>query len=124
MYIRTPTLTDYRFMQRLNELQTEFKLKDFDKGIIHRLAMSENDEPIAYGIVKKMAEAIILVNPEAPKISRAKAMRELMEYAEVGARLEKCEQLHCFVKREDMSHLLQKQFGFRVSSNICLVKDI
>lgn len=110
-------------MERLNLLQNDFRLKDFDKGIIHKLAMKD-DTPIAYGIVKRMAEAIILVNPEVPKIARARALRELMEYAELGARMEKCEQLHCFTKSEDVSRLLQRKFGFRVSVNTCLVKDV
>lgn len=122
MIIRDITIGDYGLINDLNQLQ-DFKLKNINNAIIDKIVMI-NDNPIAYGIVKRLAEAIILVNPSAPLISRAKAMRELMSYAEYGSKKEGCEQLHCFVSDEKLAKTLIKHYNFIQTKDIVLIKNI
>lgn len=121
MLIRSITLDDVKIIEELNKVQ-DFKLKDIDKCIIDKIVF-EGDKPIAYGIVKRMAEAIILVNHNVPILLRARAMRELMSYAELGAKREGCEQIHVFVKDSVLAKSLVRHFNFRKIQDIGLVKD-
>lgn len=107
----------------LNRAQDDFKLDQTSKNIIDRIVFDGNI-PVAYGVVKKLAEAIILVNPEVPILTRAKAMRELMKFAEYGTKQEGCSQLHCFVKDYNLSDSLVKHFGFIPTRDIVLVKNL
>ncbi len=122
MIIRELTPSDFGLVAWLNEHQ-DFKLKDLGRCIIDRIAL-ENDNPIAYGIVKRMGEAIILTNPKAPLISRNKALIELMKYAEFGASEAGCEQLNCFVSEERIANMLEKHFGFIRTKDIVLSKNL
>jgi hypothetical protein len=123
MIVKQVTNEDIERIAELNDLQKDFKLNNIDNMIIERIVM-DGDKTIAYGIVKRMAEAIMLVNPEAPKLSRAKAMRELMKFAELGAKKAECAQLHCFVKDEDLAKSLERQFNFKRTHDIVLSKEV
>lgn len=123
MIIKEVTKNDLDTIEELNKMQDGFKLRSLDNCIIDRLAF-ENGDVIAYGIVKKLAEACILVNHKMPKITRAKAMRELMKYAELGAKKAGCEQLHCFTKNNLVALTLERQFGFERNQDIVTVKNL
>jgi hypothetical protein len=123
MRIKAVTDKDLQLISELNALQSDFKLSNFDNVIIERLAI-ESNKVIAYGVVKNMAEAIILVNPNVPKITRAAALAELMQYAEFGASKAGINQLHCFVKDEKLARLLEKKFDFIRTKDIVLVKNL
>lgn len=123
MIIRDIRESDLLMIQHLNDAQKDFKLSSFGKIIIDKIVL-DNDKPIAYGIVKRLAEAIILINPSAPIASRAKAMRELMQWAEYGSHQDGCEQLHCFVSNEKLADSLEKHFNFIKTKDIVLVKNI
>lgn len=122
MIVKSIDREDVAIIDALNKLQ-DFKLNTINNAIIHKIAY-EGKLPIAYGIAKRMAEAIILVNLEAPIISRAKAMRELMQFAEMGAKREGCEQLHCFVSDAKLANTLESKFGFVKSESIVMVKNL
>lgn len=122
MIIREVTKDDLETIEHLNSLQGDFKITTENACIIDRIVY-EGNKVIAYGVVKKLAEAIILVNPKVPQITRAKAMRELMKYAEIGSKNAGCEQLHCFVKDLRLARTLENQFGFVQSHDIVLVKN-
>jgi hypothetical protein len=114
---------DFKVIEELNKLQIDFRLTNLENCIIDRIVFDGN-VPVAYGIVKKLAEAIMLINPRCSRVTRAKAMRELMHYAESGAKKEGCEQLHCFVSDAKLARTLERQFRFVQSSDIVLVKNI
>lgn len=118
MDLKIPTKDDIPEITRLNEKQ-HFKLENIDNCIIDRLVPD-----VAYGIVKNFAEAVILVDPGAPKISRAKALRELMKIAIFGTKRAGIAQIHCFCKEESVAKLLEKQFGFVRTKDIVLVKNL
>lgn len=113
---------DLECIDELNRLQ-DFKLPDVKHCLVDRIVY-DGDTVIAYGIVKKMAEAILLVNPSAPLPSRAKAMRELMIVAEAFSARADCQQLHCFVKDARLVKTLEKQFGFKLTKDMVLSKDL
>jgi hypothetical protein len=123
MEIRRINFSDIEIISHLSKMQNDFRLDSINNAIIDRIVFEEG-KPVAYGIVKKLAEAIILVDPSAPLLTRAKAMRELMQYAEYGAKMSNCEQLHCFVSDEKLAKSLEKHFGFIRSKDIVLVKNV
>ena len=124
MILREAFYNDLPLIDKLNHAQKYFKIDNLDNLIIDRLVFDDNGKSVAYGMVKKLAEAILLVNPEAPLLIRAKAMRELMQYAEFGAKKEGCDQLHCFVSDLRLAKALVKHYGFIKSEDIVLVKNL
>lgn len=102
----------------------DFKLPKHLKPVIDRLIVDGFNIPIAYGVVNTTAEAIILVNDEMPLATRAKALRELMHFAEFGTTKAGISQLHCFVKDEKLAKLLEKKFDFIRTKDIVLVKNL
>lgn len=110
-------------IDHLSSLQKDFKITANNACIIDRMVY-DGDKVVAYGVVKKLAEAIILVNTDMPQITRAKAMRELMKYAEFGSKKAGCEQLHCFIQDNRLARTLEKQFGFVQTHDIVLVKNL
>jgi hypothetical protein len=121
MIIRPLTKDDYPLIAWLNERQ-DFKLHHLGNHIIDRIVF--DDHGPAYGIVKKIGEPIILVNPDASLATRSKALRELMKYAEFGAVQYGCEQLHCFVSDERVARILERHFGFIRTKDIVLSKNL
>lgn len=122
MIIKKIEQDDLPVIEQLNELQ-DFKLDNIGNCIVDRIVYDDN-EVIAYGIVKRTAEAILLVNPEIPTITRAKAMRELMLIAQAETYESGIKQLHCFVKNSQLAESLEKQFGFIRTKDIVLVKNL
>jgi hypothetical protein len=123
MIVRPILDEDIQIIHQLNELQADFKLNNFDNIIIERLAF-DGKTNIAYGVVKKMAEAIILLNPNVPAPTRVKALTELMEFAEFGTSRAGLDQLHCFVKDEKLARMLENKFKFIRTKDIVLVKNL
>lgn len=122
MIIREIGRDDLEIINKLNKVQ-DFKLSDIKHCIVDRIVY-EGTEIVAYGIVKRMAEAILLVNPAISKLTRAKAMRELMIVAEAYSEKSDCQQLHCFVSDLKLAKLLEKQFGFKLTKDMVLSKDL
>lgn len=114
-----------KYLTQINRInkQQDFRLSDINNYIVDRVVI-DRDRVVAYGIVKKMAEAIILLDQDASRFSRAKAMKELMEVAETGSKLVGCQQLHLFVKNADLAESLERHFGFEQSQDIVLVKEL
>jgi hypothetical protein len=123
MHIKHVTDKDIEKIAYLDSLQEGFKLRNTDNMIIERLVMQDN-EPLAYGIVKGMAEAIILTNPKFPQVTRARAMAELMQYAEFGTARAGLSQVHCFTSNERIAKALERKFGFIRTKDIVLVKNV
>jgi hypothetical protein len=123
MIIRPINFNDIESIKKLNDLSEDFKLTNITDGIVDRIVY-EGEEVVAYGIVKKMAEAIMLTNPNVPLTLRGKAMRELMIEAEMGSKNFGCSQMHCFVKDIKLADSLIKHFGFVPTKDIVLVKVI
>lgn len=103
--------------------QQDFRIKDRYSCIVDA-TVENNGNIVAYGIVKNLAEAIVLVDLEKPKLTRMKAIRELMKVAMFGAARKGIPQLHCFVSDRALADLLIKHYGFVESKDIVLVKNI
>ena len=123
MIIRNVNDKDFEIIKKLNESEN-FRLAGSGHIIIDKI-VEENDITIAYGVCKRNAEAIILIDSSFNLIKKSKAMRELILYAELGAYKDKCDQLQCFVSSEKLAKTLEKHFGFtRREETILLVKDL
>jgi hypothetical protein len=114
---------DFKVINELNQLQGDFKISDLNNIIIDRIVLDGN-VVVAYGIVKKFAEAILLVNPIVNKMLRAQAMRELMIYAMSATSAEGITQLHTFVHDAKLARLLERQYDFQQTHDIVLVKNL
>jgi len=114
------------WIKKLSDKQKDFKLPDRLIPVIERTILDDKNEPIAYGVVQLTAEAIILTDPDIPIITSAKAMRELMQWAEFGTDKAGISQLHCFVKNtnEKLARTLERKFGFIRTKDIVLVKNL
>lgn len=123
MIIRDIEPHDLVKIKELSDKEKSFKLNNIDNCIIDKIVYY-GDELVAYGIVKRIGEAILLTNPDIPLTRRAIAMRELMKYAEMGARRDRCMQLQCFVSDEKLAETLESHFGFVRSKDIVLVKNL
>lgn len=122
MIIRDIDKSDFDVIKKLNEAQ-DFRLNHLGNAITDKIVYDEHGV-VAYGIVKRLGEAIILVNPSASKVNRARALVELMKEAEFGSVQAGLEQLHCFVSDEHIAIILEKHFGFVRTKDIVLVKNL
>ena len=123
MRVVAVTDADLQKICELNDLQEGFKLNSLENVIIERLVM-EGNQTIAYGVVKQMAEAIILVNPNVPLATRARALADLMLYAEYGTHKAGLQQMHCFTSNEKLARMLERKFNFIRTKDIVLVKNV
>lgn len=123
LIIRDLLPEDMKTVTLLNSLQKDFKISGIEDKIIDKIVFQRNT-PVAYGIVKKMAEAIILLHPHQPKNIKMEVMMGLMKYAELGAKRSGCEQLHVFVKDTKLIRTLEKSFGFSICEDIILCKNL
>lgn len=105
-------------INRLNK-QQDFYLDSLDNCIIDKVIPG-----IAYGIVREFAEAVILLDLEKPKVTRVKALAELMKIAIFGVQQKGLHQLHVFVKTEEVAKLLERKFNFKRITDIPMVRDI
>ena len=124
MIIRELVPEDDIIIQALSDSQKDFRLNNLENIIIDRLVLEDDHTPVAYGVVKRMAEAILFTNNKVSQMNRAKALAELMKYAEFGATKEGCDQLHCFVQDERLVRTLIKHYGFMLTKDIVLVKNL
>ena len=122
MHFRKLHNSDLPDINQINQ-QQDFRLDDLQHCVIDGVII-HNNEVVAYGIVKRQAEAIILVDKNKPKITRARALRELMRIAILGAKADDCKQLHCFVSDVKVAELLKRKFGFVETKDIVLVRDL
>src|SRR5690348_11256608 len=113
---------DLAKIKNLNE-QQNFRLLNLDNCVIDKVVECDN-KIIAYGIVKEMSEAIILLDLNEPKITRVKALKELMKAAIFGASKKGHRQLHVFVSDRQLAESLKKHYGFIESQDIVLVRNL
>lgn len=122
MHLRNVIDSDLDTINELNE-QQHFRLSSLNNKLVDKIAIDDNN-PVAYGIVKVLAEAVILVNKNVSLFKRAKALQKLLRVAFRACNEENIEQLHVFVRDEHVAQLLEKHYGFVRSSDIVLVKNM
>lgn len=123
MIIRDITDKDYQIINGLNQSEN-FRLAGTGHIVIDNI-VEDDGRVIAYGVSKRNAEFIMLVDKTFNIVKRTEAVRELLIHAEVGAFKDKCDQLQCFVSEEKLARSLEKHFGFsRREEKILLVKNL
>lgn len=123
MIIRESSKEDIDVIRELNNRQDGFRLYDFNGAITDRIAI-DGDRAIAYAILKRIGEAIILMDPSAPEITRKRVLIELMKYAEFYASKDGCCQLLTQTDNMALAESLIKHFGFVETNGILLVKNL
>jgi hypothetical protein len=88
-------------------------------------AVVENDgKVVGFGLVKVLAEAIMVLDLDVSVPDRLTAMQMLMDEAIRACKDYGIEQLHVFVKDERLSRLLQNKYAFSKVSDEVLVLGV
>lgn len=102
-----------------------FGLPDINNNAItHAVVTNGNDEVMGFGVVKVLAEAIMILELEESKEHRLEGLQLLMDEAIRACREAKISQLHVFVKDENLSRLLQRKYAFIPVKDQTLVLEI
>lgn len=86
--------------------------------------IEDHDIVIGFGVVKVLAEAVMVLEMEEPMPERLKALQLLMDEAIRACHERGIEQLHVFVKNPSLIRLLEKKYGFNVVSDTTMVRSI
>ena len=115
-----------RDMLELNRInrQQKFDIEEIDNCIGDHIIRDGKGDMIAYGIIKHFSEALILLDLNRSKRAKIKALTETLKVGEDTARINKIEQLHVFVKEDNLANTLVKHYGYRRITDIPLLKDI
>ena len=76
--------------------------------------------PIASGLIKAFAEAIIVTDQQIPKTARARGIDMLVDAMLVWCNEHNVEQVHAFVK-EDFAKYLIERYSFERTKDVSLV---
>jgi len=86
--------------------------------------VEDDDEVVAYGMVKLFAEAIMVLDLDRPLRNKADAFKLLIEAAIAKSRDLHMEQLVGFVENRDFANILRKHYGFVNCSGEALVLNL
>ena len=118
-------LTKKEDMPKIEAINTlGFKLNPGELSIVDGVIVDDNDEIIAFGITKPMAEATFLSNPDKSQRARVGAMRMLFEVAFEHTREFGIKQIHVFCDDKRLANALIKHYDFMLCDNIVLVKNL
>lgn len=81
-------------------------------------------EVIAYGMIKQLAEAILVMDLDLSARKRVKALLNLIQFAINKSKEADLQQLHAFVKDERFANILRKDFGFVDVRDVPLVLNL
>lgn len=122
LHFRKTRRVDIAEVQRLND--GEFHFEGGELSVVDGIIYDSFGKTIAFGIVKPMAEAIFITDKTVPRITRAKALKELMRVAIWGTKKANISQLHVFVAEPRLAESLKKYYGFEEVKEIVLVKNL
>lgn len=118
---RRPWQGDQGQIERIKE-RHDFDLPNLANAA-HGVAVDEKNRVVGYGIVKLMAEAILVLDLERSKKRRLSALEVLLKSAMMDCAEQQIPQLHVFVQDEQFAELLQNHFGFKRCVGIPLYLD-
>lgn len=125
MSLREVKLDDIKEIERIyaKHHADTFGLFNTNNSLGHAISGDEN-KILAFGAIKLLAEAMIVLDLSLPKTARTKAVIELLEAAIANCKKLEIEQLHAFVKDEHFAKLLIERFKFARVEDIPLVLNI
>jgi hypothetical protein len=100
-------------LDKLNEIQAQqgYDIPSPDNIIMHK-AYVEEDELIAFGILKLYPEGILVLDKNKPLAQKVRAWRAFMDMAIIKCKEFKHPYLHVTVDDERYKQLLEKHYGF------------
>jgi len=111
--IREDDLSD---LARINGQMGLFPFPDLDSPlyIIKGVVEDETGKILGAGFIKLTAEAIIMIEPELPRIEKVQALKELFLVGKMESLKKGIYSWHAFIKgsKKDFANTLRKTFGF------------
>ena len=89
-----------------------FSVPDRYNALTDAVVVNDKDKIVAYGQVKLFAEAIFILDLDASKIERTKALILLMQQALFSAGINNRMDLKAFIKDPNFALLVEKHFHF------------
>lgn len=110
MEIREPRHGD---KERIEEILSQHNF-EFPSGPIIVHAICEDDgEIVAYGVVRLIAEEVMIMDKNLSNKSKSKVLELLHQRAIQGSTEAGFDQLHAFVQDEHFIEVLKKHYGYK-----------
>ena len=117
-----------RDMNKVKDLHDQFYSDEFPlpspSKVVQALVVEEEDEIVGFGLVKEIAECIMILDKKHGKLKRSRVTRELLQHAFAVAQEAGHSGIHAFVQDERFSLFLTKHFGFTPSKGEVLVRSV
>lgn len=114
--VRPFRVTDITAIDDIYKRQPELGVPSLRNVIINRV-VEVNGKVIGYGVVKKFAEGVLILDQTQPKRVKAEAIRELMDLSINACIAHESEQYYITTSYEGFAHVLENSFGFKKCVN-------
>lgn len=116
-------------LNRIREIHQQyhekgFEFPDIERAITKAVVTNRDEEVIAFGVARTIAESIMILDPSQSLREKTKALEMLIRHGIFGCELAGYDQLHAFVQDEHFKQVLEKHFAFRECVGKALVLDI
>lgn len=116
--LETTELVDFDRLYREN-FQDQFPLPS-NRNTTTVRTVYRNNKPIASGLVKALAEAIIVTDQKVSPLARMKAIDLMVDNMLKWCHMYNVEQIHAFVK-EDFARYLIERYRFERTHDVSIV---
>ena len=103
--------------------ENDFSLPSLGNTVTSAVVESANGI-VGFGVVKVLAEAMMVLDMEESKSWRLEALQLLMDEAIRACHERGIEQLHVFVKNPSLVRLLSQKYGFTIIDDTTMVRSI
>lgn len=94
------------------------------KNVIVNSTIIQDNKVIGYGVVKAYAEAVLILDPEIRKRSKAAAVINGLNFALEQCRVAGVEQVFIFSNDKNYTKLLKKRYRFKEASGVTLFLEL
>jgi hypothetical protein len=101
-----------------------YSLEAFKNAIADLIAEDVEGNPIAYGVLKHFAEAVLAIDHTRAKRLKVNALVGLYKACEKKCKELEIPDLHVFTEDEKYAQLLIDKFGFKKIKGVALIKDL
>lgn len=122
--MRSPTKEDvFQAIELYKRNGSEYQFDPFkERTILDDAVVLKDGRVIAYGMVKLFAEAVLVLDKDAGRIEKAKALKSLMGLALDVTKNKGISELYTFADDGKFSNLLIEQFDFQKIISTPLVR--
>lgn len=112
---------------RVNEIYQKHHADHFgvdNKNVITKGIVERDDRVVAFGMVRTIAEAIMVLDLDEPTKTKVRSLTYLLEGALFDAAASGFDSLHVFVQDKSFAEILKRHHGFQVCAGEALVRQI